>query len=540
MVWKKMAFNSDLTAHTGSASNPHSVTATQVGLGNCNNTSDANKPISTATQTALDTLASYIPYVNVLDFGALGNGAQDDTTYIQAAINSLSSTGGTVYLPPGTYRTTAALTLNTNGVTLLGAGRQATIIQGSAAAINIIVIGNYSTLTKNNRVSNLQITSSVVKTAGAAILVRNGHQTDIDRVTLMSNMYYGFQFEGGSSQYIYHLSEFEINSGLNGIIVGHEYASYSGSICQGLVCRDGDIANVTGVAIKLEHISGGFFRNVDVISSYEGVGMLPPTGCAVQACWFDTVLGDTCTNNGWEMTPSGTGFVKEIMLVSCWASSNTNYGILIDSSAGAGLISGVTLTGCRLTGNYKTGLYITAGVKAISISNLHCIGNSRSGSGSYHGVYLATGVDGVNFNGGVCGAGGLYTNYQSYGIYFEGTATNCSIVGVNVSGNITGGIRDTGITAGNTLMIESCIGHKTRNSGSCTITAGNTTVVVSHGLASTPAIAEISLAHSLNPNLCSAGGYQAWVTNVTSTTFTVNVSEAITSQTWLYWKVKTR
>ena len=34
--------------------NPHSVTKSDVGLSNCDNTSDANKPISSATQTALD------------------------------------------------------------------------------------------------------------------------------------------------------------------------------------------------------------------------------------------------------------------------------------------------------------------------------------------------------------------------------------------------------------------------------------------------------------------------------------------------------
>jgi len=43
-----------LSSHTGNTSNPHSVTKSQVGLGNCDNTSDANKPISTATQTALN------------------------------------------------------------------------------------------------------------------------------------------------------------------------------------------------------------------------------------------------------------------------------------------------------------------------------------------------------------------------------------------------------------------------------------------------------------------------------------------------------
>jgi hypothetical protein len=42
------------TTHRGLTNNPHSVTAAQVGLGNVDNTSDADKPVSTATQTALD------------------------------------------------------------------------------------------------------------------------------------------------------------------------------------------------------------------------------------------------------------------------------------------------------------------------------------------------------------------------------------------------------------------------------------------------------------------------------------------------------
>ena len=41
-----------LNAHTGNTSNPHSVTKTQVGLGNVDNTSDANKPVSTAQAAA--------------------------------------------------------------------------------------------------------------------------------------------------------------------------------------------------------------------------------------------------------------------------------------------------------------------------------------------------------------------------------------------------------------------------------------------------------------------------------------------------------
>lgn len=46
--------HAQIDTHIASTSNPHSVTASQVGLSNVNNTSDADKPISTATQTALD------------------------------------------------------------------------------------------------------------------------------------------------------------------------------------------------------------------------------------------------------------------------------------------------------------------------------------------------------------------------------------------------------------------------------------------------------------------------------------------------------
>lgn len=43
-----------LIAHIANKSNPHSITKAQVGLGNADNTSDVNKPISSATQTALN------------------------------------------------------------------------------------------------------------------------------------------------------------------------------------------------------------------------------------------------------------------------------------------------------------------------------------------------------------------------------------------------------------------------------------------------------------------------------------------------------
>lgn len=54
------ASQTDLDTHISDTNNPHIVTADQIGLGNVDNTSDADKPISTATRDALDDLSGDI------------------------------------------------------------------------------------------------------------------------------------------------------------------------------------------------------------------------------------------------------------------------------------------------------------------------------------------------------------------------------------------------------------------------------------------------------------------------------------------------
>jgi hypothetical protein len=76
---------STLTSHTSNTSNPHATTKAQVGLGNADNTSDANKPVSTATQTALnakqDTLVSGTNIKTINGTSVLGSG--DIVTSVQ-------------------------------------------------------------------------------------------------------------------------------------------------------------------------------------------------------------------------------------------------------------------------------------------------------------------------------------------------------------------------------------------------------------------------------------------------------------------------
>lgn len=70
--------------------------------------------------------------VNVIDFGAVGDNVADDTTAIQAAVNSISSTGGKIVFPAGTYKITSPIILPPlGGISILGDGRNTTKIQKS-------------------------------------------------------------------------------------------------------------------------------------------------------------------------------------------------------------------------------------------------------------------------------------------------------------------------------------------------------------------------------------------------------------------------
>ncbi|MDJ0631055.1 MAG: hypothetical protein QNJ44_22545 [Rhodobacter sp.] len=51
--WDEVGPSTDLAAHEADTANPHSVTKAQVGLGNADNTSDADKPVSTAQLLAI-------------------------------------------------------------------------------------------------------------------------------------------------------------------------------------------------------------------------------------------------------------------------------------------------------------------------------------------------------------------------------------------------------------------------------------------------------------------------------------------------------
>ena len=87
------------------------------------------------------------------------------------------------------------------------------------------------------------------------------------------------------------------------------------------------------------------------------------------------------------------------------------------------------------------------------------------------------------------------------------------------------------VTRGNTEFI-SVIGYTTENSGSATITNGNTSVTVNHGLASTPSNIQLTGTHSEVKD--------AYVpeSSITDTSFEIHVDSAVSADRTVYWKAK--
>jgi len=135
-VWKNetYALSSDLAAKANLASPTFTgtvagITKSMVGLGNCDDTSDASKPISTAQQTALDLKANALLTIN----------DQTGTSYTLVLADALkyirmnNASASTLTVPPNAD--VAIAVGSTCHVRQVGAG-QVTLVAGTGVTIN--------------------------------------------------------------------------------------------------------------------------------------------------------------------------------------------------------------------------------------------------------------------------------------------------------------------------------------------------------------------------------------------------------------------
>jgi len=124
--------------------------------------------------------------VNVLDFGAVGDGVTDDTAAIQAAVD----VGGGLYWPAGTYLTTASIsnlhTVKHSGEGAIKRGTDTFYISPTDTQTNIFYVGSTGTATNDG------LSSSEPTTVTRAVSIFQSYDTQT------SNGIWRIQFSSGT------------------------------------------------------------------------------------------------------------------------------------------------------------------------------------------------------------------------------------------------------------------------------------------------------------------------------------------------------
>lgn len=110
-------------------------------------------------------------YVSVIDFGADPTGATDSATEIQAAINYVQTTGGTLWFPPGLYLVDTQLDVAVEGMVFMGAGRDVTgtslgTIIRTTSAINLF---SFTTGARRTILQNMMLDGNSIGLSAADV-----------------------------------------------------------------------------------------------------------------------------------------------------------------------------------------------------------------------------------------------------------------------------------------------------------------------------------------------------------------------------------
>lgn len=423
---------------------------------------------------------------NVKDFGALGDNSNDDKTAIQNAINSLGVTGGTVYLPPGVYRVSAALQVNSTvkNVRIVGANGHfpltgdnggGSIIRSTSTTNNVIEVNNSISV----YIGHLGIDSTVTKTGGVGIKATS--TADRQGVTI-EQVYIRQCFQGMA-----------LIGYANSAIRNCEVRDLPTNSTYAVLCEKGTDTRQDQTRLEniiVDGVIGGARHSTCVAFLFKGyTNSIWAKDCCGLRCKigmkFDSSMNggggnhgafhritncdfDQNKENGVEISGGNTIWIDNV-----YSSSNNDSGIATDSNFDG--VLWIRSPDCR--GNGEHGIEI-GGVNhnKIHISTPHCAHNSQTSSGNFHGISAVGSNHDIQIIGGQCG-GDMFGNTtgqtpnnnsmtQGYGILFNGNGNKRILINsVDVTNNKLGTIGWTtsgdNVASGSHNYIQHCLGYST-------------------------------------------------------------------------------
>lgn len=332
------------------------------------------------------TLSADVPasneFINVKDFGAVGNGVANDTAAINAAIAVLTP-GDTLFFPRGRYMTSGGHVINTAAVTVLGpSGRGGAF--WSSAQLYLRPASNADMLTLTSSaggatVRNLSLQGDKTNQTGASrgvVVATGNHYFLLDAVWVEEFKGDGFSITGNSGTI--DNCESRVNDGY------------------GMSLNSSDVV-VSGCYIDQNAHSGVF---------------VSPGSVSFNSCH---IWGNGTSHTGWYDGMTFDGAVQ-CQVVNCYIESNEDAGVRCRGGS-----QGIIVDGCDIWNNKSNGIHNLSVDHCVISNNTIHFNNYNANSGASGAELVTDTCTAMLITGNQ-----LYGGRASYG-YYEWSTSNTDI-----------------------------------------------------------------------------------------------------------------
>jgi parallel beta-helix repeat protein len=493
--------------------------------------------------------------VSVRDFGATGNGSTNDTTAISKAITA-AGVGGHVTIPKGTYIVATAsafqpvFALSSAGLTIQAEPGAVVKLAATSAAGSYM----FGVQADDITIRGLGLNGNGIASAiGVNVRVTSSARAAISGCTFKN-------FDGGSGSTCVQLS----NNPTDTRITGNAFYDFvygvltsSNSNLSGLVIANNtfDGNNTNGDAIEINTpsgaatrvtITGNLVKNMASSGSSNGIGIALAhvtesviANNIVRSCGLDGIHVEDASENVTVSANVVTDCGRSGIAVNSSNTQATRYtrGVVVTGNTVARCLTTSGTGGIAVEGNlshYQCAVIANRVTDCGRVGGAFCFGidlqfGATGDRVAYNMVSNTIGVStaGIRIAGStnvLVQGNRCYDDQavqtQDFGILIEQSQTDLHVLDNNVLGNGTGGIDLSGVFVVTRMVRRNNVGHVTEANGTATIISGTTSVAVTHGLAVTPALKDISV----TPTNSLGNAAKYWISSPTSTQFTISVN----------------